>query len=81
VGRRAFTLPPPEGDAPVRELVGAAAGDVYLLELTRVTPGSLETLPAQRRAQLRRSIAGEYGSVLIGAFESALRANAEIEVY
>ena len=81
VGRRAFTLPAPDGDAPVRELVGAPAGDIYLVELTRVTPGSLETLPAQRQALLRRSIAGEYGSILIGAFENALRAGAEIEVY
>ncbi|MHA7815086.1 MAG: SurA N-terminal domain-containing protein [Pseudohaliea sp.] len=81
VGRRAFTLPAPEGEGPVRELVGAPAGDIYLVELTRVTPGSLETLSAQREALLRRSIAGEYGSVLIGAFENALRAGAEIEVY
>ncbi|KGE03570.1 SurA N-terminal domain-containing protein [Pseudohaliea rubra] len=81
LGRRVFTLPPPEGEAPVRELVSSPAGDIFLVELTRVTPGSLENLPAQRENQLRRSIAGEYGSIIIGAYEGALRASAEVEVY
>ncbi|HKK23092.1 MAG TPA: SurA N-terminal domain-containing protein [Pseudohaliea sp.] len=81
VGRRAFTLPPPTGEQPVRELVQAPSGDVYLVELTRATPGELETLPQDRRDRLRRSIAGEYGSILISAFEAGLRAEADIEVY
>jgi len=81
VARRAFTLQSPAGDEPVRELVEAPSGSIYLVELTRAIPGDLETLPESRRAELRRSIAGEYGSLLIGAFEDGLRAEAEIEVY
>ena len=81
VARRAFTLQAPAGDEPVRELVEAPSGSIYLVELTRAIPGDLETLPESRRAELRRSIAGEYGSLLIGAFEDGLRAEAEIEVY
>ena len=77
--QRLFALPVPAA-GPVRDLV---AGDdtLYVLELTRVTPGSLETLSADERAALRRRLAGEDANTLLAQYEAALRADADITVY
>lgn len=81
VSRRAFSLAAPAPGETVRDLVESPSGDVYLLELNRVSPGAVESLAQSRREALRRAIAGEFSSAVIGAYQRQLRAGAEIEVY
>lgn len=54
---------------------------LYLLELNRVTPGSLASLSPAERTQLRERLFGEFASVAQEQFMTALQRGAEITVY
>lgn len=78
--RRVFSLVAPGADGPVRDTV-QGNDTLYLLELTRVTPGSIDGLSVADRQALRQRLASENASALLQQYEASLRARANIEVY
>jgi peptidyl-prolyl cis-trans isomerase D len=80
VRERLFTLAMPAGGGPVLDLV-AAPDVLYVLEFTRVSPGSLDKLDEAQRERLRQQLAGESGGILQQQIETALRSEADVKVY
>lgn len=80
VSQRGFELPGPQ-DQPLRDTARAENGDLYVVELSRVKPGQLAALDAERRARLADRIAGEYAGMVQRHFEKRLRDQAEVTVY
>ena len=58
----------------------ADSGEARVLELVRVSPGSLEQMPAAEQQQLRQQLRGEYGQTLQAEQRQGLRDRAEITV-
>jgi len=77
--QRAFGLPTPEG-APVYDYVMTNTGDAQVLELDRVTAGSVETLPDTQRELLGQRVTAETGNLVQQEFQQGLRADADITV-
>lgn len=77
---RAFELPAPEEGGAVSDIAFTSAGDAVIVELFRVTPGSVETLPEAERRQLTRGLAGQTGGLLNAELQSAIRGRAEVLV-
>jgi len=78
---RLFSLPPPSRDTPRFAVVDEAGSQLYVLEFTRRSEGSLDGLAGQERRQLQQRIAGETGGLLQQQFETALRERAEVVIY
>lgn len=76
---RAFELPAPAGESRV-EYVTAPTGDVQVLELMAVEPGSLEALSELEQQQLRMQVSREYAGSVDAEFQSGLRERADISV-
>lgn len=82
VRRQVFRLPAPQDEAgPVRELIETPAGDCYVVELLRVSPGDVESLPSARREQLQLAQLRETAVRLQREYESMLREQAEVTLY
>ncbi len=79
--QRAFELPAPQGQSSEFDSVSTVSADMLVLELARVTPGSLETLPPQARQALQQQVAREYGTIEDSEFGQALRDSADITVF
>lgn len=78
---RLFELAPPDADgAPVLDIVEAGE-TLFILELTRVTAGSLEAMTQNESQSLSRRLAAENATALLQQYEAALQANADITVY
>jgi len=77
--QRAFGLPSP-ADAPVYDYVLTSAGDAQVLELNRVTAGSVDTLPDAQRQLLGQRVTAESGNLVQQEFQQGLRADADITV-
>jgi peptidyl-prolyl cis-trans isomerase D len=77
--QRAFALPVPEG-TPVYDYVMTSTGDAQVLELDRVTAGSVEMLPDTQRELLGQRVTAESGNLVQQEFQQGLRANADITV-
>lgn len=69
------------GDEPRRRIVSDDSDAIYVLEFTRVTAGSIDSLPPAQRASLSQQLAGQYGGVTQQQFEQALRERAEVVTY
>jgi peptidyl-prolyl cis-trans isomerase D len=75
-----FALAAPAAGESVLSVV-EGSDTLYLLELNRVTPGSLASLSLSERRQLRERLFGEFASVAQEQFMTALQRGAEITVY
>jgi len=75
---QAFTMPAPENE-PGRASITLPNGTFVLLELTGVTPGSLESLSEQERQSLRSQISQSMGSSDLQSYITSLRNNADIQ--
>jgi peptidyl-prolyl cis-trans isomerase D len=80
LSQRLFSLPAPQGDGSVVDVLLADSGEARVLELVRVAPGSLEQMPAAEQQQLRQQLRGEYGQTLQAEQRQGLRDRAEITV-
>ena len=69
------------GDEPRRRIVSDDSDALYVLEFTRVTAGSIDSLPPAQRAGLSQQLAGQYGGVTQQQLEQALRERAEVVTY
>lgn len=76
--QRAFELPSPSPGESVFEYVLSPEGDVQVLELARVTPGSLTALAPAQRAELRQQVKSEFARMANTEFQRGVRDRAEI---
>lgn len=81
VRERLFTLQAPSSGEVRRDIVSTDPDATYIIEFTRVTPGSLTAASAQDQLALRNRLAGEAGGVLQQQYERSLRDKAEVVVY
>lgn len=75
----AFTLPEPEDGETQLSGITLPNGTFVLLELTDVTQGSLASLSEEERAEMRVSMANDFGRNDFNAYLGTLRANADIQ--
>ncbi len=76
---RAFELPAPAGDGTF-DYVTSPSGDVQVVELRGVEPGSLEALSEAEKQQLRLQVGREYAGSIDAGFQAGLRDRADISV-
>jgi peptidyl-prolyl cis-trans isomerase D len=74
-----FSLPEPAPGASELSGVTLANGTFVLLELNAVTQGSLASLSEEERANMRASMADDFGRNDFNAYLGTLRANADIQ--
>ncbi len=77
---RAFELPAPGADESAVDYVIAPSGDVQVLELIGVTPGSLEQFAGPEQERLRQRVSGEYAMLVDSELRATLRESADISV-
>ena len=77
--QRVFGLPAPAG-APVYDYVMTSTGDAQVLELDRVTAGSVDTMPDVQRELLGQRVTAESGNLVQQEFQQGLRTGADITV-
>lgn len=75
----AFTLPEPEDGETQLSGITLPNGTFVLLELIDVTQGSLASLSEEERAEMRVSMANDFGRNDFNAYLGTLRANADIQ--
>lgn len=75
---RVFALPAPDG-APERTSMTLPNGTFVLVELTQVTPGTIDSLSESERSNLTNSMLVDLGNSDFEAFLTNLRANADIQ--
>ena len=77
---RVFALAVPAEGVASRDIVSGSDA-IYLFELFRVTPGSIDSLSAMEQLALRQRLSADASSVLLQQYEGALRDGAEVVVY
>ncbi|NND68787.1 MAG: peptidylprolyl isomerase [Halioglobus sp.] len=77
---RAFELPVPEEGSSVSDITFTSTGDAVIVELFRVTPGTIDTLRPEERSQLAAGLARQAGGLLNTELQSAIRARADVVV-
>lgn len=77
---RAFGLPAPEDDSSVSDIAFTSTGDAVIVELFRVTPGTLDALTDEEKVQLTAGLAGQTGGLLNAELQSAIRNRADVVV-
>ncbi len=77
---RAFELPIPEPGGSVSDITFTSNGDAVVVELFRVTPGTVAALSDAERSQLTQGLAGQSGGLVNAELQSAMRNRAEVVV-
>lgn len=80
LARQLFSLPAPETGDSIVDVLLTSTGEAQVLQLLRVSPGSLEQLPSEERQRLRQQLRSEYGQILQVEQRSGLRDQADISV-
>lgn len=78
--QRAFELPVPKSGESVFEYVLSPEGDIQMLELARVSPGTLSVLGPAQKTELRAQVKGEFARLANTEFQRRVRERAEITV-
>ena len=79
VVQRLFSLPRPAGDQPVTDSVRASEGDLVVIGLTGVTPGSKESLEEAQLSAMRAQLSRQMGSFEAASYENQLVSTADIQ--
>lgn len=77
---RLFELAAPAGKEPVRDVV-EGRDSLYLIEMMRVIPGTLDSLSPAEQLDLRQRLSAEGANLLLEQYEVALRSGADVVVY
>ncbi|MCB1856175.1 MAG: SurA N-terminal domain-containing protein [Halieaceae bacterium] len=76
----AFAMPVPGGEGAVIEQVTTPAGDVRIVSLSHVEPGSWEQLEQADQLAMRRQVSTELANLLNTEYQNGLRNRADIVV-
>ncbi|MFV0477501.1 MAG: SurA N-terminal domain-containing protein [Parahaliea sp.] len=81
VSAAAFALPAPAEGSSASDYTISPAGDAYVLEVSKVTPGSYSNLAAPRQQMIKQQVGLEYSQLLQQEYQQELRAQADITIY